>query len=461
MGELEGVKMILAVSGGIAAYKAADLCSQLRKAGAQVRVAMTASAVKFVGPLTFETLSNNPVYSSIFDQPKAWEMEHISWAKWGDLMLVAPASANVIARMANGFADDPVTALYLAFPNQVIIAPAMNTQMLQHPATAHNLQVLQSRGVAIVEPESGILACGDVGPGRLAQVSSIMEFLRKFDFQPGGTRIETPENDHDQETNEAEGAFVETQTPVQAAMQGLAGAEMPGRDDTLAGRTILVTSGPTHEYLDPVRFLTNPSSGKMGAAIAREAARRSATVHLVSGPVAGSALPSDVAKIHKVTTAEQMLRTVRNLASAVDIFIFAAAVSDFRAANPPTQKIKRTGNSLALPLVENPDIAQAISYGKRPGQITVGFAAETNDLETQALAKLARKHLDAIVANDVTNPRIGFDSEENEVTIFLRDGTRISVSRRSKGDVAREIFDAILRLQSAGPAAPVPINDGM
>jgi phosphopantothenoylcysteine decarboxylase/phosphopantothenate--cysteine ligase len=229
-------------------------------------------------------------------------------------------------------------------------------------------------------------------------------------------------------------------------MQGLVSAEFADKDNTLAGKTVLITSGPTHEYLDPVRFLTNPSSGKMGYALAREAARRGATVHFVSGPVAPAVLPSDCAKIHRVETAEQMLGKVKSISEGVDLFIFAAAVSDFRVANPPSQKIKRTGNSLTLPLVENPDIAQAIGHLKNPHQVSVGFAAETQDLESNAISKMNRKKLDAIVANDVANPRIGFDRNENEVTIYLRDGSKVQVSRRPKAEVAREIFAAIVPL---------------
>lgn len=212
----------------------------------------------------------------------------------------------------------------------------------------------------------------------------------------------------------------------------------------MAGLTVLITSGPTHEYIDPVRFMTNPSSGKMGAALAREAARRGAKVHLVSGPVAPSSLPAEAATIHRITTAEQMLKTVTELAPGVDLFVFAAAVSDFRLSQKIGQKIKRTGNSIALQLTENPDIAQTIGHSKRENQVTVGFAAETEDLETNALSKLARKRLDAIVANDVANPRIGFERDENEVTVYLRDGGKVHVPRRSKAEVAREVFEIVL-----------------
>lgn len=437
---LSGKNIVLGVSGGIAAYKAAELCSLLRKAGAAVRVAMTESAARFVAPLTFETLTQYPVCQSIWGGSKTFEMEHISWAKWADLLVIAPATANVIAKMAAGLADDPVTTLYLSFAGPVVVAPAMNSQMLQHPATERNLDTLRANGVAIVDPDTGRLACGDVGPGKLASLDHIMRILQEGGFPSGPAEglgapaVRGREIPHRASPSSAAGAAEQAPAPP---------ADV---DDSLSGKTVLITSGPTHEYIDPVRFLTNPSSGKMGAALAREAARRSASILFVSGPVSVSALPSECAKIYRITSAEQMLRTVQSLAQDVDIFVFAAAVSDFKIASAPSQKIKRTGNNLSLPLVENPDIAQAVGYSKQPGQITVGFAAETNDMEQNALTKLERKHLDAIVANNVSDPRIGFDRDDNEVTIYLRGGQRVHVSRRPKTEVARDIFSAIVQI---------------
>jgi phosphopantothenoylcysteine decarboxylase/phosphopantothenate--cysteine ligase len=443
------------VTGGIAAYKAAEICSLLKKSGASVRVAMTNSAAEFVGPLTFETLSQHPVYTHLFGEARSYEMEHISWAKWGDVLLIAPASANMIAKMAAGNADDPISTLYLSFDGWVVVAPAMNTQMLFHPATQRNMEILRSQGVSIVEPEEGVLACGDVGRGRLAPVESVVAFL--------AGQSPTPIPRETDSAGACEPSGGQSELPSVMLLSATRPAEdftsHEAGDDSLSGCAVLITSGPTHEYLDPVRFLTNPSSGKMGAALAREAARRGATVHFVSGPVGPPSLPSDCATIHRVTTAEQMLRVVKGLEDKIDVFVFAAAVSDFRVANPVGQKIKRTGNSIALPLVENPDIAQAVGCSKRPGQITVGFAAETNDMETNALSKMARKKLDAIVANDVANPRIGFDRDENEVAIYLRSGARRFVSRRKKSEVAREVFDAIIELKAgddAGPTAGAP-----
>lgn len=421
---LKNTNIVLGVSGGIAAYKAAELCSLLRKEGACVRIAMSASAGCFIAPLTFEALTQHPVYSHVLGGERSYEMEHISWAKWANLLLVAPASADIIAKMAAGLADDPVTALYVSYSGQVVIAPAMNTQMLAHPATQKNLDTLRLRGVAIIEPETGVLACGDVGPGKLAALTVIVDYLKSLKIDM--TSLADIEGS-------SEPKPIHSSTTCD-----------PEPDTTLAGKTVLITSGPTHEYLDPVRFLTNPSSGKMGTALAREAARRGATVHFVTGPVNPSLLPSDCATIHKVTTAEQMLRAVLGLKDVADIFIFAAAVSDFRVANAPSQKIKRTGNSLTLPLVENPDIAMAVGHVKRKDQISVGFAAETQEVEQNALTKIERKRLDMIVANDVANRRVGFESDENEVMIYFRDGRKIRVSQRPKTEIAREILAAVL-----------------
>lgn len=437
MGEsLEGRRIVVGVAGGIAAYKAAELCSQLRKAGAEIRVAMSISAGKFIAPLTFEAITQHRVYGQVFDEAESWEMEHITWSRWADALLIAPATADLIARMAGGLADDPVAVLYLAYPGPVVVAPAMNTHMLEHPATAANLETLRRRGVRIVEPESGALACGDVGAGRLAAPERIVEIVRQLDFSRPPVAARPDENTGG------------------APVCDLAAEPVPSRpavpvlptDDSMAGLTVLITSGPTHEYIDPVRFMTNPSSGKMGAALAREAARRGATVHLVSGPVSPASLPAELATVHKVSTAEQMLKSVTELAPKVDLFIFAAAVSDFRVAQPIGQKIKRSGNSISLRLAENADIAQTVGHTKREGQVTVGFAAETTDLEANALGKLAKKRLDAIVANDVADPRIGFERDENEVTIYLRDGSKVHVPRRSKGEVAREVFETVLPL---------------
>ncbi len=420
---LEGKKIVLGVCGGIAAYRAVELCSLLLKQGALVRVVMTHSATQFVTPLTFATLSQFPVYTDLFDQPRSYEMEHISWAKWADALVIAPATANVIAKMAAGLADDALTTLYISFAGPVIVAPAMNTHMLRHPTTQENLARLRAHGVHIVPCGVGRLACGDEGEGRLAEPAVILEHIAVV---LSGRAPEKPSQ------------FVEISlSPAMPAT-----VEVP----LLAGKTVVITSGPTHEYIDPVRFITNPSSGKMGAALAREAARSGAEVHLVTGPVHPSILPEDRVAIHQVTTAEEMLEAVQALADRADVFIFAAAVSDFRVAQPINRKIKRTGNSISLPLIENPDIAAAIGTRKRPNQVTIGFAAETHDLEKHAVEKLRRKRLDAIVANDVTDPNIGFESDENEVTLYLQSGDKRFISRRPKVDVARAVIELAAEL---------------
>lgn len=435
---LKDKKILLGVSGGIAAYKAADLCSLLRKRGAAVRVVMTRNATQFVAPLTFETLTQSPVYLDLFAAQHSYEMEHISWARWGDALIVAPATADVLAKMAAGIADDALTTLYLSFTGPVVVAPAMNTQMLEHPATRKNLITLEERGVRIIPPGVGTLACGEVGAGRLPEPQTIIEELERILAGNNSAAEETARYSANEVISDKNGV-----TAV--------------RDNALAGRVVVITSGPTHEYLDPVRFLTNPSSGKMGAALARAAASRGAKVHLVTGPVSPSVLPTDCATIHRVTTAEQMLLAVQALADSADAFIFAAAVSDFRVDRPVEKKIKRTGNAVVLPLVENPDISQAIGIRKKPGQVTIGFAAETDDLEANALTKLNRKHLDAIVANDVTNPRIGFESDDNEGTIYLRNGQKRFISRRPKDEVAQAVVDVLVELLQ--PAHNVPSQE--
>ena len=430
---LKGRKVVVGVTGGIAAYKACDLCSQLRKAGAEVRVAMTAAATAFVSPLTFEALTQSPVYSSVLHRETTWEMEHISWAKWADLFIIAPASANTIAKLASGLADDPLSTLYLSFEGVTVVAPAMNTVMLQHAATQANLALLRERGVHVIESAEGLLACGDHGAGKLAPVDRIVNYLTTTSELWQTDRPVRGSLESESTSTPPHSSATQPQTPT-----------LP-TDDSLSGKTVLITSGPTHEFFDPVRFLSNPSSGKMGAALTLEALRRGAKTHLVSGPVHLNQLPQG-AEVHRVTTAEQMLSAVKALADSIDIFIFCAAVSDFRVANPPTHKMKRTGNSISLTLIENPDIAHSIGCQKKPGQITVGFAAETDDMEQHALGKLERKRLDAIVANDVANPRIGFESDSNEVTIYVRDGRKIFVPHAAKSEIAHRIFEAIAGL---------------
>lgn len=411
-------KVVVGVGGGIAAYKAIELCSLLKKRGIDVRVAMSDSAQKFIQPLTFASITQNPVYENVFDKQDSYIMEHITWAKWADALVIAPATADLIAKLAQGMADDPITTLYLAFRGSVYLAPAMNTNMWQHPAVINNLDILQQRGVHIIEPSEGVLACGDIGAGRLEEPINIVKTLFNDDeacLPENQKLLNQYENFH----------FI---------------------DDVLKGKNILITSGPTHEYIDPVRYISNPSSGKMGAALALAAAARGANVHLVTGPVSASNRPDWAVSVYDVTTADQMLDTVSSLADEMDIFIFAAAVGDYKAALPMGEKIKRTGEPIQLSLVENDDISQLISSLKREEQITIGFAAETSDHLENALEKIKNKNLNAIVLNDVSDKSIGFNSSDNAVTWIQPDSEPISFNKKSKEEIAREIISQIIEI---------------
>lgn len=392
---LTGKRIVLGISGGIAAYKAADVCSRLRKAGAQVRVVMTHNATEFITPLTLETLSGNPV--SVEEFSHAYEIGHISLAKWADAFVVAPATANVCAKMACGIADDLLSTTYLALQCPVLLAPAMNANMYRHPATQANLQVLSQRGVHFVGPESGFLACGDADIGRMSEPAQIVAAV--------------------------ESLFVSLQ-----------------RD--LTGRTILITAGPTHEDIDPVRFIANRSSGKMGYALAKAALARGARVLLVSGPVH---LPKPEGAEHfSVTTTQQLYDVVTAQAAYADCVIQSAAPADFRVANAARQKIKRTGDELLLHLVPNPDIAAELGRRKRPGQVLVAFAAETTHVVENARRKLASKNADFIVCNDVTQPGAGFDVNTNIITI-VNAQTEQSFPLMSKDEAAHHILDRVVQ----------------
>lgn len=415
-------KIILGVTGGIAAYKAADLCSKLVQLGADVRVAFSSKAEQFIAPLTFEALSGHPVYRNVFDDATAFEMEHISWARWADVFVIAPATADTIARLAGGHGDDAITTLYLAFRGQTYLAPSMNTAMLEHGATQHNLATLRERGVKVITPGEGALACGEVGSGRMAEPADIIAalgFSGNFEMTGAG--------------------------PGQAVMSS-------GRpaDDSLRGSTVLITSGPTREFLDPVRFLSSPSSGRMGLALANEALRRGARVHFITGPVDASLMPvhsgDDRLTVHKVTSAMDMLQAAREVRAECNLMLFAAAVGDFRPSSQITQKIKRTGNSISLPLVENPDIAMDMGFAKTPDQVLIGFAAESDDHRSNANNKIAAKRLDAVVLNDITNPDIAFASPDNEVVIITASGREVNVPRKPKAEIAYEILEVALDL---------------
>ena len=400
--DLAGKRILLGVSGSIAAYKAADLCSQMGKLGAEIHVVLTPRAAQFVGAATFRALTRNPVLSDLFDEPSERRIAHIDLAQSADLVLVAPASANALAKMAHGMADDLLTTCLLAVPpaTPLLIAPAMNTQMWEHPATRANLELLNSRNVEVVAPGHGVLACQDVGVGKLADVAEI----------------------------------------VRAVSDRLSAA----RD--WAGRRVLITAGATREPLDPVRFLSNRSSGKMGYALAGEAAKRGANVTLVSG-FATAEVPAGVEFLAAGSAAE-MLAACEARFAACDVFIAAAAVADYAPEIRSAQKIKKTpdaADGLTLRLKRTPDILAMLAARKSPRQFVVGFAAETEDLLRNAQAKLRAKQCDLLVANDVTTEGAGFDSDTNVVTLLWPDGRSEALPQMSKRNVARRILESVKR----------------
>ena len=400
MGEEKKKCVVLGVTGGIAAYKACELLRLLQKQGVDVTVIMTKNAGRFVSPLTFETLSGHPVAMDTFERPATWEVEHVALAKRADLFLIAPATANILAKMACGIADDMLSTTVLATRAPVLVAPAMNTGMWENPATQHNLSVLMSRGVRVVAPASGHLACGDSGAGKLEDVQII----------------------------------------AQAAMDILS-----ARERDLEGLRVMVTAGPSREALDPVRYISNRSSGKMGYAIARAAQRRGAQVTLLSGPVALEC-PKGV-ELVPFTTTQELLDQAERLAPEQDMLIQAAAPADYRAKEIAPQKIKKQGGAdMTLELTENPDVAAALGAAKRAGQVFVGFAAETNDVLEHARGKLERKRLDMIVANDVTRPGAGFDVDTNIVTLLTREGCE-ELPMMTKDEVADRILSRALELR--------------
>ncbi len=403
------MKVALGVSGGIAAYKAAELVRQLQDRGVRVQVVMTAAAQEFVRPLTFAALSGEKVITDLFGagagQPNIDSaVEHIAVAQSIDALVVAPATADILAKFAQGIANDFLSTLYLATTAPVVVAPAMNVNMWEHPATRANIETLKQRGVRVVEPDAGYLACGMTGPGRLAA----------------------------------------NETIVAAVMQALGAAQ------DLAGETVLITAGPTHEPIDPVRYIGNRSSGRMGYALAEAALRRGARVVLVSGPT--SLTPPGAAEVVAVETAEEMRQAVLSRMSDATIVIKAAAVADYKPKQRAEQKIKRRG-ALALELEPTPDILAEVA-SKRRSQIVVGFAAETENVLENARRKLASKSLDAIVVNDVARKGIGMDSERNAVTIITPSET-IDVPETTKWEVAHRVLDAVVRIkQQRSEAAP-------
>jgi phosphopantothenoylcysteine decarboxylase/phosphopantothenate--cysteine ligase len=396
------MKIILGVGGGIAAYKSAELARMLMQQGHEVRVVMTAAAEEFVRPLTFAALTGRKVLTGLFAIESA--IEHISVAQEHQVLAIAPATGNLIAKMAHGLADDFLTTLCLAFAGPVVVAPAMNVNMWQHAATQANLETLRKRGYRIVEPGSGYLACGMTGPGRLAELEEIV-----------------------------------------AAIE----SEARKRHD-LEGETVLITAGPTQEPLDPVRYLTNRSSGKMGYALAEAAAARGAKVVLISGPV-HLASPRGVEVIQVRTAVEMRAKVMENLGPA-HIVIKAAAVADYHLSKVPEQKVKKTAARISLELDPTPDILAELGR-KKDDRLLIGFAAETRNLAQEARRKLESKNCDMVVGNLVGEPDVGFESDQNEVILVLRTGETIPLARASKREIADRIFDQVLKLRLALHAA--------
>jgi phosphopantothenoylcysteine decarboxylase/phosphopantothenate--cysteine ligase len=398
------MRIALGVSGGIAAYKAAELVRLLQDKGLDVQVVMTRSACEFITPLTFAALSGHKVITGMFDEAKGSSnvesaIEHIAVAQSIDALVIVPATANVLAKVAHGIADDFLTTLCLATKAPVIMAPAMNVNMWEHPATRQNLETLRSRGGRVVNPEEGYLACGMTGAGRLASPASI-----------------------------AQAVF---------ATLGL-------RED-LAGEVVLVTAGPTEEPLDAVRYISNRSSGKMGYALAEASRRRGARVLLVSGPTRME--PPAVDTCERIRTAAEMQEAVLRHAEAATIIVMAAAVADFRPATAHAGKIKKQHGAPVVQLEPTDDILAGISRRRRKGQIIVGFAAETENLLENAAAKLHTKQLDLLVANDVTRQDAGFDADTNIVTLLFPDGRKIELEKKNKLDVANRVLDQIVEIR--------------
>lgn len=389
--------VVIGVTGGIAVYKALDVISALRKKDIEVHVIMTESASKFVNSLTFQSISQNMVVTDMFAEPKAWEIQHISLAQKADLMLIAPATANIIGKVANGIADDMLsTTIMAASKAKVIFAPAMNTNMYQNRIVQGNIEKLKSYGYEFIEPSSGRLACGDIGIGKLADVNTIVERVL---------------------------------------------IELSDKEQDLKGKKVLVSAGPTIAPIDPVRYLTNRSTGKMGYAIAEEARDRGAEVILVSGPT--NLNPPKNVRIINIKTNEEMKNEIFNNFEWADIVIKSAAVADYKPKEYSKEKIKKGEGDLNICLIRDNDILKSLGDIKTH-QILVGFAAESNDVLKNAEKKLKNKNLDFIVANDITSSDTGFGSEDNKVVIISKNNEKLELEKMSKKEVASNIFDMIL-----------------
>lgn len=404
---LKGQSILLGVSGGIAAYKAAELVRLIVKEGGEVRVVMTANAQRFVTPMTFQALSGHPVGTDLFDLKNESQIGHIELARWADLVCLAPATANIIAKLSSGIADDFLSTILVATKAPVLVCPAMNPKMYENPITQRNLGILREYGYHIIEPESGELACGEEGPGRLADLHHILEAIGRLTTLP-----------------------------------------------TLAGKRVLISAGPTWEPFDPVRFISNPSSGKMGYALARVAARRAGDVYLVSGPTS-LPVPNGI-NFTRVVTALEMHEAIMDLAPGMDVIVMAAAISDYRPLRTAPQKVKKTADDMVVELVKNPDILRQLGNSRSASKpkVLVGFAAETENLIENATSKLLEKNLDFIVANNLTQRGCGFACDTNEVKIITPDGSIEEIPKMSKEKVAEIIFDRIEKILFANQDVP-------
>lgn len=393
---LDNKNIVLGVTGGIAAYKAADIVSRLKKLGAQVYVIMTESSTQFIQPLTFQSLSQNYVVTDMFEDPKTWDVEHIALAKRADLFLVAPATANIVGKVAHGIADDMLSTTIMATVAPVYFALAMNTKMYENPILQNNVKLLESYGYQFILPDSGRLACGDIGSGKLADPERIVECVLDYFHE----------------------------------------------EKRLSGKRVLVTAGPTREAIDPVRYMTNQSSGKMGYAIAEQAIHEGAEVILVTGPT--QLTPPNGARVIQVESTEEMYQAVMSHLD-VDVVIKAAAPADYKPIQYSKEKIKKNDETMTIEFCKNPDILKRVGELKTD-QILVGFAAETQNLETYAMKKLKDKNLDLIVANDVSAEGAGFNIDTNIITIFDKSGQKHSYECMKKTEVAKVILDRIVEL---------------
>lgn len=398
MSDLQGKTLILGITGCIAAYKTAEIVRLLVKAGANVHVVMTESATKFITPLTLSTLSKNKVHIDMFCKPEEFSIDHISLADMADVFLIAPATANIIAKVANGIADDLLSTTILAVKSPVCIAPAMNSNMWANPIVQKNIDILKGYGYQFIDPEEGDLACGYQGTGRLRDVNDIFAHVE---------------------------SIFSTKKP-------------------LKGKQILITVGPTREYVDPVRFITNKSSGKMGLAIAKQAINAGADVTVISSVPVGNLN----ARVISVETTSQMLESLNNNFSSADVLIMTAAVADYTVKNYSDKKIKKdpSQNEISLELVKTPDLLAQMSLKKKENQLVIGFAAETDDLILNANTKLNSKKLDMIVANDVSRNDIGMGSDDNEVTFIYHDGKTYHIPKTSKENIAKELIEKLAPL---------------